>query len=284
MSHFKPSLDDILNGKNLETSCTAEANPIISRTVPPEPMLGETGGVDPVAGSPVKGEQNSGESPLAEIVAETQTEQPVDVFAVDTEPVLQKNQPIQYPGQQYPVPSEFSVVQVSIGHIEQDVSSIADSAAKTAREVREMHKLYHNEFANRLKSMQDELERYHEIDKGRIFDGILGEVAKLYSDNESVLEDIADPKIRKRISYMLMDIVQILEANGVSRQKSNPKDKRNTRYCQVVERIITGDPDLHDTIALSRNTGFYIENRALIKELVDIYLYSEKTDEQLGEI
>jgi hypothetical protein len=176
-------------------------------------------------------------------------------------------------------PSEYLPITEGLERVEENVKSIKDSSDKIAGEVREMHKLYHNEFAGRLKSMQDELERYREIEKGRAFDGILNEVAKLYSDYESVLDDITDIKAKKKVNYLLMDILQILEANGVYKQKSGIGDKRNTRYCQVIERIETDDPQLHDTIALSRSTGFYIENRALIKELVDIYLYSENSDE-----
>jgi len=177
----------------------------------------------------------------------------------------------------------FAAILTSVGQIEQKISIIADASVKTVGEVRDMHKLYHNEFANRLKSMQDELERYREIDRGRIYDGILGEIAKLYSDNESVLDDIADARVAKRIRYLLMDIVQLLEANGVQLQKSNVGDRRNARYCQVIERIPTDDPKQHDTVAQSRSAGFYKENRPLVKELVDIYLYSEKPDEQTGE-
>lgn len=179
------------------------------------------------------------------------------------------------------VPSESWVeIQASINSVEQNVRVIADSSVKATAEVRELHKLYHNEYASRLKSMQDELERYREVDKGRIFDGILGEVAKLYSDYESLVEDVADEKVKKRIRYMLEDIVQILQANGVFKQKSDPGDKRNTRYCQVIERIPTNVPEQHDTVAKSRGTGFYIENRSLIKEPMDIYLYSETAEDK----
>jgi len=171
----------------------------------------------------------------------------------------------------------------SVSQIEIKMTSIADASVKIVGEVRDMHKLYHNEFANRLKSMQDELERYREVDRGRIFDGILGEVAKLYSDNESVLDYITDAKVAKRIRYLLMDIVQILEGYGVQLQKSKSGDKRNARLCQIIERIPASNPDQHDTVAKSRSTGFSIGNRVLIKELVDVYLYSEKTDEQSGE-
>lgn len=179
------------------------------------------------------------------------------------------------------VPSESWVeIQASINSVEQNVRVIADSSVKATAEVRELHKLYHNEYASRLKSMQDELERYREVDKGRIFDGILGEVAKLYSDYESLVEDVADEKVKKRIRYMLEDIVQILQANGVFKQKSDLGDKRNTRYCKVIERIPTNVPEQHDTVAKSRGTGFYIENRSLIKEPMDIYLYSETAEDK----
>jgi molecular chaperone GrpE (heat shock protein) len=171
--------------------------------------------------------------------------------------------------------SEPQTVQAGIERLEQDLKVIAESTGRTAGEIREMHKLYHNEFANRLKSMQEELERYREMEKGRVFDGILGEVAKLYSGNESVIDAITDDKPKKRIRYMFLDILQILEANGVSRLKSNPGDKRDTRHCQVVERVPTDDPALHDTVVQSRGTGFFVENRSLVKELVDVYIFTD---------
>jgi hypothetical protein len=98
------------------------------------------------------------------------------------------------------------------------------------------------------------------------------------------LNDITDEKLKKRMRYMFEDIVQILEANGVFKQKSKQGDKRNTRHCQVVERIPTSDAELHDTVVQSRGTGFFVENRPLIKEQVDIYLYSENADEKSDEI
>ena len=74
---------------------------------------------------------------------------------------------------------------------------------------------------------------------------------------------------------MFQDMLQILENKGVNAQKSSPGDKRNTRHCQVIERIYTDKPELHDTVVSSRNTGFYVENRSLVKEMVDVYLFKE---------
>jgi hypothetical protein len=165
---------------------------------------------------------------------------------------------------------------LKLENISIDVKTISQASAKTAVEIREMHKLFHNEFSGRLQSMQEELERYHEIDKGRIYDDILREIAKLYSDNVSVVDGIDDDKAKKRLNYLFLDLLQILESKGVSKQESKSGDKRNTRHCHVVNRIVTDNPEQHDTVAKSRNTGFFIENRTLVKEMVDIYIFSEK--------
>ena len=121
--------------------------------------------------------------------------------------------------------------------------------------------------------MQDELDVYHKTDRGQAFDGILSAIARIYSNNETLVDEISDSKTQKHVKYMLLDILDLLEEYGVQRLKSCPGDKRNARHCQVLERIPTDDPTLHDTVVVSHNSGFYMENRTIIKELVDIYLY-----------
>jgi len=156
--------------------------------------------------------------------------------------------------------------------IAQRLDGMESAGQKTAAEMRELHKLYHNEFAGRLKKMQDELDDYHEISKGRVYDGILAEIAKLYSDNEK----LADTLESKQLKYMFMDLLQMLENNGVQVQKSKAGDKRNTKYSQIIEQVITDDPELHDTVAESLNTGFYVENRTLVKERVHVNVFKEQ--------
>ena len=75
--------------------------------------------------------------------------------------------------------------------------------------------------------------------------------------------------------YLLLDLSDLLEEYGVQKLKSNVGDKRNIRHCQILERVLTNDPALHDTIAASHNTGFYKDNRTIIKELVDVYFYDK---------
>ena len=277
MSPYEPSpLDDILSGKAANTLSNLEEDADIGQTLTPDSILEEIRATNAINVNQPDESQNV---PEMEQKSKMGVSESAHVLVESETPLLEELE-------KKTTDDLASLLRImsSIGQIEQKITSIADASTKTATEVRDMHKLYHNEFACRLKSMQDELEQYREIDKGRVFDGILGEVAKLYCDHESILDDISDAKVKRRIHYMFMDIVQILEAYGVHRQKSSQKDRRNTRFCQIVERITTNDPEQHDTVAQSRSTGFYVENRALVKELVDIYLYSEKSDEQSDEI
>ncbi|MCC8130549.1 MAG: nucleotide exchange factor GrpE [Ruminococcus sp.] len=167
--------------------------------------------------------------------------------------------------------------------ISSDIAESAEISKKIFAEIREIHKLYHNEFAGRLKSMQDELDTYHKAERGRAFDDILSAIARIYGNNETLVDEIADSKTQKHVKYMLLDILDLLEEYGVQRLKSNLGDKRNTRHCQVLERIPTDDPALHDTIVASHNSGFYKENRTIIKEMVDIYVYEQPITVEIEE-
>lgn len=181
------------------------------------------------------------------------------------------------PIEAHPSPKQDEVtaseMKAELEKISRDIAESAEASKKTFTELREIHKLYHNEFAGRLKSMQDELDAYHKADRGHAFDSILSAIARIYGNNETLIDEIADAKTQKHVKYMLLDILDLLEEYGVQRLKSTPGDKRNTRHCQVLERIPTDDPTLHDTIVASHNSGFYMENRTIIKEMVDIYLY-----------
>lgn len=168
--------------------------------------------------------------------------------------------------------------------IEGRLESIVGTEQRLFSEVREMHKLYHSEFAGRLKAMQDELEQYRKIDKGRAYDDILAAIARIYGNNETLADEVAEPKVKKSIRYMLMDIEDLLGVYGMEKLRSEPGEKRNPRHCQILGRIPTDDPAKHDTVAKSYNSGFYIGNRTVIKEVVDIYIYEGtipigKTDE-----
>lgn len=206
----------------------------------------------------------------------------------DTQVPAEGNTPKESPSTDDPLSSpqvDSQPVDVDcLKQIEGRLESIAGTEQRLFSEVREMHKLYHSEFAGRLKAMQDELEQYRKIDKGRAYDDILAAIARIYGNNETLAEEVSEPRAKKSIRYMLMDIEDLLGVYGMEKLRSEPGEKRNPRHCQILGRIPTDDPTKHDTVAKSYNSGFYIGNRTVIKEVVDIYIYEGavpigKTDE-----
>jgi len=181
-----------------------------------------------------------------------------------------------------PAADNESLVNISncLSSVEEKVASIDEILKKTKDELHQLHRLYHNEYAGRLRNVEAELNRYQEIEKGRAFDGILGEIARLYSDNVAAVSGISDERIKKQMGYMFDDFLQLLENNGVTKQESANGDKRNSRHCQVVERVKTTNPDAHDTVVESLNIGFVAENRTLVKERIHLYIYDENANPQ----
>lgn len=168
-----------------------------------------------------------------------------------------------------------------VDDIKQKLDSLLDYSSKSATEIREMRKLYHNEFSTRLNALQGEVDRYHAIEKGQIYDGLLTSIARLYSENIDLLDVELEDRIHKRIKYMFMDMLEILDSYGVQKQESKEGDKRNTRYCKIVNKIATDNPDMNDTVSRSVNVGFFVDNRPLVKEDVDVYLYDASIEKNI---
>ena len=164
--------------------------------------------------------------------------------------------------------------------IDERFNNVAKTEERLLSEVRELHKLYHNEFAGRLKSMQDELDYYRNVEKGRAFDDILKGIAGIYNSYETLPDEIEDLKTKKGISYLLEDLKELVGQYGMTALRSDPnqtpKPKRDPRRCKVVKRQPTDNPDEHETISKSYNTGFQIGNRVVIEERVDIFVYEGK--------
>ena len=174
--------------------------------------------------------------------------------------------------------NELDVLKANQNLITGNITNINDSTSKIAKEIRDLHRLYHGEFTTQIQSMEDELERFRKIEKGRVFDEILADLANLYSKNEDIQTLTQVELVQKRLQVMFSQILQILENYDVYMLKSQPGDKRNNRHCIVLEKIPTENKEQHDTILKSRNTGFFKESRTIVKEMVDVFIYKENKE------
>ena len=162
------------------------------------------------------------------------------------------------------------------------IGQLVDETKETTSEVKAVRRLYHNNYAKQLSSMQAELDDYHKIDKGRVYEPILRDIAHVVVNSYFVVDSIADEKVRRSFAYVIDELIQTLDDYGAHMQRSEPGEKRNPHYCQIIHKIPTNDPSLHDTIKESHAIGFYVENRPLIREQVDVYAYvkPQPTDNQ----
>ena len=113
--------------------------------------------------------------------------------------------------------------------------------------------------------MQKELDAYHEIDRGQHLNEVLLDVARVYCDNEQILDGINDVKIKKQVGYIFDDIKQLLESYDVQIQRSHLGDKRSVKLCKIKKTIPTENQELNDTVANSLKPGFYKGNQVMIK-------------------
>ena len=97
----------------------------------------------------------------------------------------------------------------------------------------EIHKVCQNFIAVSLRDAETEFDQYHEIDRGRAFNDVLSSIAGIYIGYEDLPDTIEDEKIRKWVTYLLLDILQVLESYWVKIQKSNEGDERNLRLTKV---------------------------------------------------
>lgn len=158
---------------------------------------------------------------------------------------------------------------------EEEIYDIEKYSGKVFYELREIHKLCQNFYAGRMHAAEQELEKYHDIESGRAFDSILKQIAQIYVNNENLPEKIEDAKASRKVSYILLDLLQILEEYGIHPHKSSEGDKIS-RFMSSVGYVETDDPDKNGTVAQSVQTGFYKENSPLMRELVTLYRKEDK--------
>ena len=223
--------------------------------------------------------QKVAEQPSATQEDEEKPEKPMES---DTEPdpkldlSLANDEPCGDHGCSDVVPAPPTIEPSVYNELVQSVAEIREASYKSAQSMREMHRLLHEEFAGRLRDMQQELDDYRKKERGFIYDGILAEVASLYCEGLPIVDEIndkVDATLHKKMRFHFERLYDLLESYGATLLHSAVGDKRNPRHSQVMHRVSTTDPELHDTVACSLSAGYYIDNRTLVKEKISVYIY-----------
>lgn len=122
--------------------------------------------------------------------------------------------------------------------------------------------------------LQKDVETLRKQQSGEMYNGILKEIATMYSDYQMLLDDEnLSPKSRKNMLSLFESMEDLLSDYDAEVVRCQPGDVRPTRQCKIINKIATGDQEMHNTIAQSRKPGVMRGKLVLCHEYVDVYVY-----------
>jgi len=171
----------------------------------------------------------------------------------------------------------------TISSLLDSIEAMREKQNENSRRLRDMHRDYHNGFANIISNMQSELDEHRRRTKHELLKPFIKFLAELYSNNIDILTLDQGVKREMRIVELFQDILDYLEQHNVSTHLSTENEQYSKRYCKVVGKIETADANAHGKVAESRCIGFYIDNDVLVPERVRIYVKTQTaTSENTG--
>lgn len=121
--------------------------------------------------------------------------------------------------------------------------------------------------------MQHDLDELKEQMSGEQFNPILKEIATVYSEYQVLLEEDLPPRARKNLLALFEQLEDILDDYGAEVVRSEVGSVRKTRSCKIINKVMTTDSELHNTIVASRKPGVVRGQMVLYQELVDVYVF-----------
>lgn len=131
------------------------------------------------------------------------------------------------------------------------------------------------------RGMQQDIDSYKEQLSGERFDVILKDIAAVYVEYGSVLEDGSmEERTRKNLESMFEQLEDILTDYGADIIRSSEGDVRRPRVTKVINKLSVNDESKHNTVAKSRKPGVVRDRVILYPEFVDVYIYEPKSESE----
>jgi len=122
--------------------------------------------------------------------------------------------------------------------------------------------------------MQKDLDVLKEQQSGEQFNPILKEIASMYVEYQTLLEDETISGLsKKNLKALFEQMEDLLIDYDAEITRSEVGDTRQTRSTKIIEKVSTADQEKHNTIATSRKPGVLRGRTVLYPEFVDVYVY-----------
>ncbi len=122
--------------------------------------------------------------------------------------------------------------------------------------------------------MQQDLDELKKQLSGEQFQPMLKEIASVYAEYQTLLEDeTISARSRRNLLSLFEQLEDLLTDYGAEILRSEAGSVRQGRTCKIIEKIPTGNQEQHNTIARSRRPGVVRDRTVLVHEFVDVYVY-----------
>lgn len=175
----------------------------------------------------------------------------------------------------------FSDVISKIDSLENSVSSVCEKQDRNDAKLTQVLRENANFQVQVRRGMQQDIDSYKEQLSGERFDGILKDIATIYVEYGSVLEDGSmEERTKKNLKSMFEQLEDILTDYGADIIRSNEGDVRRPRVTKVINKLSVNDESKHNTVAKSRKPGVVRDRVILYPEFVDIFIYEPNNESE----
>ena len=165
-------------------------------------------------------------------------------------------------------------VAAQISKLEELIAAVAEKQDRNDRQLAQTLRENANFQVQVRQGMQKDLDALKEQQSGEQFNPILKEIASMYVEYQSLLEDesIADLS-RKNLKALFEQLEDLLTDYDAEIIRSEIGVVRQTRSTKIIGKIPTAEQDKHNTIAVSRKPGVLRGRTVLYPEFVDVFVY-----------
>lgn len=165
-------------------------------------------------------------------------------------------------------------VLAQISKLEELIAVVAEKQDRNDRQLAQTLRENANFQIQVRQGMQKDLDALKEQQNGEQFNPILKEIASMYVEYQSLLEDesVADLS-RKNLKALFEQLEDLLADYDAEIIRSEIGAVRQTRSTKIIRKVPTAEQDKHNTIAVSRKPGVLRGRTVLYPEFVDVFVY-----------
>lgn len=132
--------------------------------------------------------------------------------------------------------------------------------------------------------MQRDIDVFKEQQSGEQFNPILKEIASMYVEYQSLLEDESITELsRKNLKALFEQFEDLLVDYDAEISRSEEGSVRQTRSTKIIGKIPTGDQNKHNTVAVSRKPGVMRGRTVLYPEFIDVFVFDPSIPQEVIE-